>query len=391
MRDNLSLRRIPVFAIPITGAMLMLPASAAMAQVIPPDVAAIYDKSHTVKTNISGVTTFPAAPAGYNPLKNTAEQNAAYGVPPAPPTTDPSYPKWVKAAPLFASGKRLTGLKASNLKSTNMKAVVTPGAGLEGAPTKTTSFNWSGIANTVPKLTVWNSKKSVEVVYSTFNVPFAQQAFGACDGHDDIAVSWNGIDGFNNGTVLQGGSLSDAFCDGGGPVSSYVGWIEWYPSYPIIPIPAPVFAGDDFFVETYDTSATNGYVCVSDLTQGWAGCFNLIPLTGPALVGNSAEYIVERPFGAPTSSGYFPLMNYLEDFWADSYAYPFTGAQLYPASTASSTYLITMFDDSGAIPISSVAEIGSKYQMLFENENCSQSIGCATTFTDGGANKAAAK
>jgi hypothetical protein len=387
MRNHLSLHRISVLAMPIAGAMLMLPVSAAMAQIIPPDVAAIYNSSHTMKTSINGVSTFAnKAPLGFDPTSATPEQLAKYGVPPAPPKADVNYAKWAKAAAIIATGKPLTSLKTTKFAGLPAKISGPIEAGVEGLPTKASSLNWSGIINTVPSLTkknsVWNAKTSIQAVFSDFNVPVAQQAFGnatfppACDGDDDIAVSWNGIDGWYTGGVLQGGSFSEAFCTGGVTTPTYFGWIEWFPSYPILAIAAVVNPGDDFFVETFNTGPTNGYVCVSDLTQPWGGCFFLTPITGPVLVGNSAEYIVERPGGDTTPTGLFPLMNYVQNYWANSYAYPFTGAQLYPASTASSTLLVTMYDDSGNIPISSVAQIGSKYQMLFENENCSYQVGC---------------
>ena len=73
--------------------------------------------------------------------------------------------------------------------------------------TVTTEYttNWSGVGNS-NTLTKWNPKTSFDSVYSQFNVPVVQQAFDVCDGGYDWEVTWNGIDGFKNGTVLQGGS-----------------------------------------------------------------------------------------------------------------------------------------------------------------------------------------
>ena len=66
---------------------------------------------------------------------------------------------------------------------------------------------------------------------------------------------------------------------------------------------------------------------------------------------NSAEYIVERP---GTGIGFFPLGNYILEFFSGSYAYDGAGTLFYPGSTAASTYILTMLADDGKTPISYV-------------------------------------
>ncbi len=353
------------------GAVTMMSAGTATAQ---SNAAAVYESSHTVATAIKGVTSFAAPPAGFDPLAASDRELAVYGLPPRPdPTVDAAnFARWAKA--MTAPTRRSTvPLTATDLKSTDMKAVGSPQASA-GAATAATSTNWSGVVNTVPLLKVWNAKKSIYYVISDFNVPVAQQAFGGtCDGGWDLEVSWNGIDGWSTGEVLQGGSLSGASCSAGVTTTNYFAWVEWYPSYSIMSA-FPVNPGDDLFVETWNTSPTNGYVYVEDLTQGVSGTYHLTPTVTPYLVGNSADFIVERP--CCLNGKYYPLSNYVQTFWAQSYAYPFTGAQLYPGSTATSTYVITMLDDSGTFAISSPVEIAPKYQIFFEDAACASSGGC---------------
>ncbi len=357
------------------GVVTMLTAGAALAQ--SSAAAHVYDTSHTIPTAIKGVTTFAAPPAGFDAVKASDQELAAYGLPPRPDATvdAANYAKWAKAmaTPTHRSSEPL---RATDLKSTEMKSAGQPRAAAAGtaAATAASSYNWSGVVNTVKGLTSWNAKKSIYYVVSDFNVPVAQQAFGGtCDGGWDLQVSWNGIDGWSNGDVLQGGSLSGAYCSGGSTTTDYYAWIEWYPSYSIL-YAFNVNPGDDLFVETWDTSSTNGYVYVADLTLGVSGTYNLTPTTTPYLVGNSAEYIVERP--CCRSGNYYPLANYVQDFWAENYAYPFTGAQLYAGSTATTTYQVTMLDDSGTQDISTPVEIGPKYQIFFEDEACANYGGC---------------
>ncbi len=142
-----------------------------------------------------------------------------------------------------------------------------------GGSTKVGAYAWSGVANTVPGLTLWNSEKSFAVVFSKFKVQVAEQAFkggGAkgfiCTGGWDQEVSWAGIDGFPSGDVLQGGSYSAAYCKDGSRKTSYCAWVEWYPSYPIL-CKFAVNPGDVVFTAVFNSSLTNGFVTVVDLTS----------------------------------------------------------------------------------------------------------------------------
>jgi hypothetical protein len=374
MGFHLSLNRVSAFTVPMAGIGMMLSADAALAQ--SPSAAAIYESSHTIETGVKGVTTFPAPLAGFNPLSASAEQRAAYGLPPQPdPVADAAhYRKWARA--MAAPAKRATTpLKITNLQNGAMKATGQHPAGPVGATTSVGSYNWSGVVNTISNLSNWSSTQSIYYVVSEFNVPVAQQAFGGvCDGGWDLEASWNGIDGFSNGDVLQGGTLSGAYCSGGTTATDYFAWVEWYPSYNIIGV-FSVNPGDEMFVETWDTSSTNGYVYIADLTQGTHGTYHLKPTMPPYLVGNSAEYIVERPC-CITGTNLYPLANYVQDSWTDDSADTFGGAHLYPGSTSVSTYKVTMYNDNGTQAISWPSEIVGNSQIILEDENCAYSGGC---------------
>jgi hypothetical protein len=372
MRFHPSLNQVSAFAVPIVGIMMMPLAGAAMAQ--SPSAARVYESSHTVPTNVPGVTSFPELPAGFDAVNASAEQRAAYGLPPAPnQATDPdNYAKWKKAMSNAGHARRYAGpLIVTKGKSMPMKAAGTPAGSADGT-TSVGSYNWSGVANLIPGLTSWNASNSFLAVYSEFNVPVAQEAFNFCDGTLDWEVSWNGIDGYSNGDVLQGGSSSQAFCSNNVTSTQYYAWIEWYPSYPILGA-FYVNPGDDMYVATFATSPTNGFVYLCDLTLAICATYHLAPTMPPYLVGNSAEYIVERP--CCNGSNYYALANYVQDFWAGNYAY--TGAYVlhYPGQTGSTTALITMFSDNN-IPISYTPEIGLNYQIWFNDENCAQVGGC---------------
>jgi peptidase A4-like protein len=346
---------------------------------------AILDAAPKIDTSVQGVHAFPSPPAGFNPLTANNRELLTYGLPQRPdPTADArAYQNWERG--MLALKTHAVDVRTTPYYSTNAHFIGEPSQNADGT-TLHSGPNWSGIANT-NKLKSWNDKTSFNEVVSYWPVPAANRPFGGppCGDGPWFEVTWNGIDGFSNGDVVQGGSAS--YFDGGGcggKVQTY-GWVEWYPSYSIMPITCgksdcPVNPGDDFYVITYGAAGTvEQYVFVEDITQQWSGTFGLTYVTGPGVVGSSAEYIVERP---GTGIGYFPLGNYVLEFFSDSYAYDGAGTLFYPGSTAASTYILTMLADDGKTPISYVWVYGTsgnagKYSFTTADENCAYSGGCA--------------
>jgi hypothetical protein len=368
--------KIDVFAgIAFTGAFLLSTGSLATAQ---SDAArAIYESAASVETNVAGIRTFPAPAADFNPVAASDETLATYGFPPRPDKQNDAhgYALWERA--MLSAKKRWTGELKPHPEAMSRPAVLSKTqpdhAGGSGTPVTSDSPNWSGVANT-NTLTKWNAKTSFGSVFSQFNVPVVQQAFGVCDGYYDWEVTWNGIDGAKNGDVLQGGSSSQAYCLNNKVQQYYYAWIEWFPSYPIIEAFA-VNPGDDMYVETYDTSGgcNPGFVFVEDETTLAYGTYQINWKSGPCLVGNSAEIIVERPFG--DNNNYYPLANYIWDF-ALSWDYTLKGAENGPGATTPQTALFQMVDDSETQVIS-VPVVEGKYSVFFYATGCAYTGGCA--------------
>lgn len=348
-------------------------------------VGIIYESSSNVPTNIHGVRTFADAPRGFDILKASDAELATYGFPPRPNSaTDPDgYGQWARAmsvAKVRWNGQaRDMGFSNAPMKPAPRPAGVPAAAATTAAPSSAYSYNWSGIVNT-NKLTKWNKNSSFYYVLSTFNIPAAQQSFNTCSGYYDIEVSWNGIDGFENGDVLQGGSLSQDICSNNTVSTAYCGWVEWYPSYPVL-CEFNVNPGDDMYVETWSPQGgtTTGYVFIEDITALTFNTYALSWLSGPGLVGNSVEYIVERPGGG--IYGLYPLSNYIANFWAGSLGYTLAESNLgkpstaYPGSVAASTYLVDMLDDAGDEIISTPTAQG-KYGIYFNDTGCAFTGGC---------------
>jgi hypothetical protein len=366
-------------------------------------IRAMYTASATVPTNIKGIHTFPAAPAGFDPVQAEDMDLARYGYPPRPPSqaSPEDFARWERAVKAMKHSPDPNKLKEMPFSSmpgipAHAPAGTSATSAVSAAPGTVNFANWSGFANT-NKLTNWNKATSFYEVVSEFNTPVAQEPFGACDGTTDEEVSWNGIDGFSNGDVVQGGSLSEARCVSDVTTTSYCDWIEWFPSYGITCVIYPSTPGDDVYAVTLDTggggtTGTAQTVCVVDETLNTGSCYLIDWLTGPGLVGSSAEYIVERP-GYNNGSCVivfddtclFPLVNYVNDFWAYSEAWTFTEYNNYvnkgtktpnfPGSTATTTYLINMTNDGDTQVISSATAEGD-FGIVFFDEGCANTGGC---------------
>ncbi len=373
---------------------------------------AIFAAAPRVPTSVKGVTAFAAPPAGFDPLTATNRELLSYGLPQRPDqaANPQGFEHWQRGMSALqscyqhtqqqgrttspsAQACSATDVKAKPYTSRNAQPAGAAGANADG--TSSVSFyNWSGIANT-NKNTKWSTKTSFDEVESVWNVPVSNHPFGniPCSDGPWFDVTWNGIDGFSNGDVVQGGSAN--YWDGGGcggPIETY-GWVEWYPSYSILELycsggvastsgttPCPVSSGDDFYVVSYGASGTQEqFVFVEDITQQWSGTMGLVYVSGPGVVGSSAEYIVERP--CCKGSNEFPLGNYVYEFFNYSFAYDGAGTQFYPGSSSVNTYVITMVADDDSTVISYPAGYGTagyqgKYSIWLTDANCAQSGGC---------------
>jgi hypothetical protein len=347
---------------------------------------ALYEASATIPTNMEGIRTFPAPPAGFNAITASDEELAHYGIPFRPDkATDPDgYRAWARA--MSVPTKRWYGeLKAPRAHSGPPRIVSAYAAvpGTAPAASTLTTTNWSGVINTLP-LTTYSKTQSFCCVAATFNVPIAQQAFSSsggnvCNGFWDGTDLFVGQDGLNQNHVFVGGVQISAFCDQGEAHSTYYAWAEWSPT-----TGATMFSvnpGDDIYVSANNTSSTSGVVFIEDLTTLQSASMTLKPtLSKYALIANQAEYIVERPNGDPVTGGLFPLANYVDSFWDFARAKTYSKVYYYPGSTASSTIDLTMTDDSGA-DIISVINVGSSgfqgnESIEFSAASCAVVNGC---------------
>ncbi len=290
-------------------------------------------------TTLPDVRTHPAPPLAFDPLTASPESLQANGFPPRPDQT--------RAPRAFEHWRRAVTSGARRVFPRLVRTRVRHRPWIPRGMGKGTAYsgNWSGYA-LVNGVGGYGSA-SFYFVMGDFVVPRAEQAFGACTGGWDYAAIWVGIDGYGSADVLQAGTDADAFCGSGGNATSYAAWFEWYPNYEVEISGFPVTQGDDMFFEVWNVSPTVGGVYLVDYNSNQSASFEIYAPPGTALVGNSAEWVVERP-GVGDSEP--PLANYIEDFFESGYSGNFLSQVFEPGAPGAGMAMvpIVMLDGAGA-------------------------------------------
>jgi len=122
----------------------------------------------------------------------------------------------------------------------------------------------------------------------------------------------------------------------------------------------PIAPGDELFVEVWHTSQTQGYAYLVNYNNNQSTEIGFTAPAGTYLVGNSAEWVVERP---TVGGSYANLTNYISDPFWNAYAYTESSVQYNPSS--GSAYGITMLDNSGK-GISYPLQVGPLAFVMFD-------------------------
>ena len=291
-------------------------------------------------TNLPGATHIVAPPAEFDAINASDSDLAYHGFPPRPDQTSApkAYASWTRA--IKASKSRV----APNLEMTKVFHGPAKVNGSANAPAagdnSLSSYNWSGYVNFSGASAY--SSASYYYVYSDFIVPVARQPFGTCTGGWDWGSTWVGIDGWGSSDVLQAGVEFDAYCSIFSSAPYYSPWYEWFPYGETRITNLPIAPGDEYFVEVWSTSATQGYAYLVNENTNQAVSIGFTAPAGTRLVGNSAEWITERPgVGGSLAS----LTNYVADPYWSSYAVTF-GYNVTDPSSATS-YAIVGLDNAG--------------------------------------------
>ncbi len=302
-----------------------------------------------IALNVAGATTSPAAPKEFDPLTATDAALAQYGYPPRPDAkgSPDSYAHWARAMSAIKT-RIVPELRVTNIRHRpNMQASRPNGSVLKASSGLSQSKNWSGYVAT-NALSAFDAKSSFSNIMADYVVPLVTNS--SCDGGWDYSSQWIGIDGYNSGDVLQGGSETDAYCSGSVSGAYYFPWYEWYPNYETQITNMTIVAGDDLFVEVWADSATKGKFFIENLNSGVTATITFKAPAGTNLVGNSAEWIVERP---EVGGSLANISNYTADYFSGAIASNFAKAKFRPGALG-----LEMTDNNGAV-VSTPSLIGA--------------------------------
>jgi hypothetical protein len=225
---------------------------------------------------------YDTLPTAFNPLTATDSELDQYGLPPRPKTDDVAHlARWQRQV--------IAARVTPTVEFTKLYAGPVAGRRISGGTA--TSFNWSGYVDfnvsTPPFI------NSGSLAAGNWVVPEVTQ--GTCSSTTSYLLQWVGMDGWEDSAdVLQAGSMETSTnCESGS--SDYTTWYEWYPNS-ITKISTGMRVLDDLEVEVWYTSTSpHGHAWYDDQTRSTYTTIGFNPPSGTTFVGNSLEWIVERP------------------------------------------------------------------------------------------------
>jgi hypothetical protein len=301
-----------------------------------------------VATNFADVYAFAAPPAGFDAFSASPEVLASYGYPSRPfPIAGRAYDMWARA--VRAERTRIVPV----LRQTDLAAGAAMHAdrGLRGGAS--TSKNWSAalISNGASRY----GTGSFNAVAAWFNVPAANQAVGTCYGWDRL-FTWVGLDGWTSNDVFQAGTSSSAWCADGTTMQQYTAWYEWYPNNSVEITNLPVNPGDAVVVWMTASGDSSGTAWITNATSGVSVSIKFSAPAGTVLVGNSAEWVQERP----TIDGVLSALTNYGAAWMSAEGATLLGSgSIYTMGSPGNAtpVLVTMLGNDGGA-ISAPAELG---------------------------------
>ena len=159
-----------------------------------------------------------------------------------------------------------------------------------GNSSATSSYNWSGYADTF-------KKGAVTAVSGTWTVPSV-----TCTAEDTITSEWVGIDGYADKTVEQDGTIGWCYQD----VPVYFTWYEMYPAG-TVEVGNALLPGDQI-TASVSRSATTYTLSLVDATTSGNGFTDTGTCSAKKCLNSSAEWIAERP--EFTTTGLAPLAEF---------------------------------------------------------------------------------
>jgi hypothetical protein len=258
--------------------------------------------------NVSSITTYNAAPEGFDPVSAADSQLEDYGFPHRPdPGDTKAYANWVKAV----STTRITPELSINPKVVHRMNQRTGGAAASSNSNtvKTESLNWSGYSLTA-------AGAPFREVVGLWVVPSVNNQFKSFTGYES---EWVGIDGnCDCNDLIQDGVEQDWV--GGKP--RYYAWIESIPQPEVKINNFPVMPGDVIYAYSSvgkKNGVVTGFYYIANYNTKKSVSTSLPLPKNTKFSGLTAEWIIERTEVNGTFSR--PLPFFARAYMDNAYAY----------------------------------------------------------------------
>lgn len=317
----------------------------------PTSVSALASGGHSYLYNLGQQQLrFAVPPAGFSPLKASAAQLAAYGLPPRP-TNAADLARWTA---LMGHVTTLVvpdvSISAAQPNSLPKLPTVQPGA-KAGVSTGSTNI-WSGYV----------SKQASSTYYNEAFGEWIQPSISATTCTGATHLSWVGLGGYGTSKLIQDGTNQ-----------SNQAWYEYLGaggtgvSITLLPASLGIHSGDTIAAWT-SYSAGTAYWTVEDVTSGKASSATL---TGASSFydGSSAEFIDERTTFGTTPS---PLADYSATDWTAADAEVTSTGYKDALSSLSNVTQLTMVNPNTGHTLATALNEGSNgYTFQTAWKNCS--------------------
>jgi hypothetical protein len=262
--------------------------------------------SASIDTPIAGVSAFVGPPASFNPLTASDADLDRFGFLPRPSAEEGAdmmahWERRAKTQTRIVPQLVQTGKFHGPVRT--IKQIGTASGAIEA-----NNENWSGYTIIDRGNPFAKPGSRVEARYV---VPTPASG---CESKSDTysSANWVGIDGAFSNDVFQTGTESDLDCTSG---PAYYAWIEWFPNSEIRVSNLAVSPGDLMSVAAFIGLGGRKHLTIDNLTTRKSVALAMTPPPGTSLVGNSIEWIVERP--TLNNVALSKLTNYVLNPWTD--------------------------------------------------------------------------
>jgi hypothetical protein len=239
-----------------------------------------------IKTALPDIRAFTTISEQFDPLLATDRELMSVGLPVRPPGGESSrvFENWrrrvmrrsERIVPELVVTDRYHGPAKNIRKHPSPNAVLTA-----------TSTNWSGSV-AVDATNPWRG--DVACIDGEWVVPAA--SCSGVPGGQYYSSQWVGLDGWNSPDVFQCGVESDIGCPGS-PTCYF--WIEWYPNPSIRIGNLPISPGEVASVVCIVNPGGMHLFTLENMNASKSVTVQIQPPPNTRIIGNCAEWIVERP------------------------------------------------------------------------------------------------